>query len=69
LRFAVLPPESSLQIRQENTMSNAASPSKEQVRDWIAQRHADRKPLPDINQIRRELGWNGHPPKVPSRRS
>jgi hypothetical protein len=50
-------------------MSNAASPSKEQVRDWIAQRHADRKPLPDINQIRRELGWNGHLPKVPSRRS
>ncbi len=47
-------------------MSDSVSPSKEQVRDWIAQRHADRKPLPDIKQIRRELGWNWNLPKAPS---
>lgn len=47
-------------------MSDTAMPSKEQVRDWIAQRQADRKPLPDIRQIRRELGWNWNTPKTPS---
>jgi hypothetical protein len=38
-------------------MNKATNPSKEQVRDWIEHRHADHRPLPDIKQIRRELGW------------
>jgi hypothetical protein len=49
-------------------MRDSASPSKEQVRDWLARRHAERKPLPDINQIRRELGWNWNLPKALSAR-
>ena len=39
-------------------MNNSAYPSKEQVRDWIGNRHSDHRPLPDIKQIRRELGWD-----------
>jgi hypothetical protein len=38
-------------------MNKSANPSKEQVRNWIGHRHSDRRPLPDIKQIRRELGW------------
>lgn len=30
---------------------------KEAARDWLMQRQAKRVPLPDIEQIRRELGW------------
>lgn len=38
-------------------MDKPTHPTKEQVKDWIEQRHADHRPLPDIQQIRRELGW------------
>jgi hypothetical protein len=38
-------------------MNKSANPSKEQVRDWIGRRSSDHRPLPDIKQIRRELGW------------
>ena len=38
-------------------MNKPANPTKEQVRDWIEHRHIDHRPLPDIKQIRRELGW------------
>jgi hypothetical protein len=32
-------------------------PTKEQVRQWIQERSKDRRALPDLKQIRRELGW------------
>lgn len=32
-------------------------PPKELVRKWLAREVAQRRPPPDINQIRRELGW------------
>ena len=38
-------------------MDKATNPTKEQVRDWIEHRHTEHRPLPDIQQIRRELGW------------
>lgn len=38
-------------------MNKSTNPSKEQVRDWLGQRQSDHRPLPDIKQIRRELGW------------
>lgn len=41
-------------------MNKATNPTKEQVRDWIEHRHGDHRPLPDIKQIRRELGWSLH---------
>lgn len=41
----------------EAAMNQSAQPSKERVKQWLAQRQADHKPLPDMKQIRRELGW------------
>jgi hypothetical protein len=41
-------------------MTKSNHPTKEQVRDWIKHRHAGHHPLPDIKQIRRELGWEFH---------
>lgn len=39
-------------------MSTMNYPTKQQVRDWLSQRLLQQKPLPDIKQIRRELGWD-----------
>lgn len=33
------------------------SPSKEEVREYMQRRFAEKKPLPSLQQIRRELGW------------
>ncbi len=33
-----------------------AGPSKEQVRDWLRERHDNRRPLPDRAQLARDLG-------------
>lgn len=38
-------------------MNRSKHPTKEQVRDWLEHRYAEHKPLPDMKQIRRELGW------------
>lgn len=38
-------------------MAKLHHPTKEQVRNWMNHRHTDHHPLPDIKQIRRELGW------------
>lgn len=34
-----------------------AIPTKEQVRQWQEQNRRERRPPPDAEQIRRELGW------------
>jgi hypothetical protein len=39
-------------------MSTTNYPTKQQVRDWLSQRLLQPRPLPDIKQIRRELGWD-----------
>jgi hypothetical protein len=39
-------------------MATSLHPTKQQVREWMAQRHTDHQPLPDIKQIRRQLGWD-----------
>ena len=39
-------------------MSTTNYPTKQQVRDWLSQRLLQQTPLPDIKQIRRELGWD-----------
>jgi hypothetical protein len=31
--------------------------NKERVREWLKRRRSNPAPLPEINQIRRELGW------------
>lgn len=38
-------------------MATANHPSKEQVRQFMAQRRTEKTPPPSPEQIRRELGW------------
>jgi len=38
-------------------MEQARQPSKEAVRHWLQARQEARRPPPDPQQIRRELGW------------
>lgn len=38
-------------------MSTLKQPTKGKIREWMQQRQVDRKELPDMEQIRRELGW------------
>jgi hypothetical protein len=38
-------------------MTQTIKPSNQQVRNWMQQRQAERKPPPAPDQIRRELGW------------
>lgn len=38
-----------------------ARPCKELVRAWLFERHLNRKPLPDLDEIRRALGWGASP--------
>ena len=38
-------------------MDKFIQPSKASVRDWLQQRQRNQVALPDITQIRRELGW------------
>ena len=37
-------------------MSNPSK--KEQIREWLAQRRTAPAPLPDLEQIRQQLGWD-----------
>jgi hypothetical protein len=45
-------------------MAAIKQPSKEQVREWLASRWRTSVPVPDIDQIRQQLGWvtNVHGP-------
>lgn len=38
-------------------MEIMGKPSKEEVRVWMQQRRSEKTPPPNIEQIRRELGW------------
>lgn len=38
-------------------MEQPKQPGKEAVRHWLQSRQEERRPLPDPQQIRRELGW------------
>ena len=38
-------------------MTQQKQPSKESVRKWLRAQIAQRRPPPDPQQIRRELGW------------
>ena len=40
-----------------DNMSKQNQPSKESVRAWLRAEIAQRRPPPDPQQIRRELGW------------
>jgi hypothetical protein len=38
-------------------MQTTKTPSKEQVRAWLAQRRRDSAPLPTPQEVRVQLGW------------
>jgi hypothetical protein len=42
-------------------MTRHKQPSKESVRQWLRAQIAQRRPPPDPEQIRRELGWEPVP--------
>lgn len=44
-------------IDMRSTQQKYGQPTKESVRHWIGTRAKERKPLPDPDQVRRELGW------------
>ena len=39
-------------------MDQKKQPTKEAVRQWLQNKLVDRRPPPDPQQIRRELGWD-----------
>jgi hypothetical protein len=39
-------------------MDSTTQPSKERIRDWIYNRQLEPKPLPDMDRIKIEIGWN-----------
>lgn len=39
-------------------MDSTDQPSKERIRDWIYNRQMEPKPLPDMERIRTEIGWD-----------
>lgn len=41
-----------------NAVDSLKQPSKEAVRQWMRKKLAERRPPPDPQQIRRELGWD-----------
>lgn len=45
----------------ERAMRHITHPSKEQVRAYMHQREADRRPPPTPAEIRRQLGWSSLP--------
>jgi hypothetical protein len=44
--------------QMEKMVNKIGQPSKEQIREWLTYRQANHEPPPDMEQIRRELGWN-----------
>jgi hypothetical protein len=43
-------------------MKIGQQPAKEDVRKWLAERWQQRAPIPDADQIRRQLGWEAAAP-------
>lgn len=42
-------------------MTQAEQPVKERVREWLRREISERRPPPDISEIRRTLGWEQTP--------
>nr|WP_314623494.1 hypothetical protein [uncultured Noviherbaspirillum sp.] len=42
-------------------MTQAERPVKERVREWLQREISERRPPPDISEIRRKLGWEQTP--------
>lgn len=46
-------------------MEKPNAPDKQRIRDWLRHRRTANSPPPDIEQIRRELGWTPAQPGYP----
>ena len=42
---------------KEIDVTHAEKPAKEKVREWLRHEISERRPPPDISEIRRKLGW------------
>lgn len=45
-------------MQKRDAVEHVKQPSKEVVRQWLQKKLAERRPPPDPQQIRRELGWD-----------
>jgi hypothetical protein len=46
-------------------MNTIYQPTKQQIREWLNERRASSDPLPDIEQIQRQLKWKFVTPTTP----
>jgi hypothetical protein len=44
-------------------VTQAEKPLKEKVREWLRREISERRPPPDISEIRRMLGWDASGPE------
>lgn len=49
-------------------MTQADKPVKERVREWLRREISERRPPPDISEIRRTLGWKETPAPAQDKR-
>ncbi len=49
-------------------MTQADKPVKEKVREWLRREISERRPPPDIDEIRRNMGWEETPASKDNRR-
>jgi hypothetical protein len=53
---------------EEMVVTQADRPVKEKVREWLRREISERRPPPDIDEIRRNMGWDETPaPKADKR--
>jgi hypothetical protein len=49
-------------------VTQADKPAKEKVREWLRREISERRPPPDISEIRRMLGWDIAPTPATDKR-
>ena len=53
---------------EEAAVNQAGKPVKEKVREWLRREISERRPPPDISEIRRVLGWETGSAPAPDKR-
>lgn len=46
------------EVAMKQSNPTKEQPTKEQVREYMQRRQAEHRPLPDLKEIRRQLGWD-----------
>jgi hypothetical protein len=52
---------------EDMVVAQADKPVKEKVREWLRREISERRPPPDISEIRRTLGWDAPDPEPAKR--